>query len=53
LEELKKLSQNGFHECFLASRSVFTEQGEYYEGNAALVIVLFVFTRNEVILGTL
>jgi hypothetical protein len=39
LEELKKLSQNGFQECFqhLYSRwqMCIAEQGEYYEGNVA------------------
>jgi hypothetical protein len=39
LEELKKLSQNGFQECFqhLYSRwqKCIAEQREYYEGNVA------------------
>jgi transposase len=43
--ELKRLSQNGFQECFphLDSRwqKCVVAQGDYFEGNAASVIVMF------------
>jgi hypothetical protein len=44
MEKLKRLSQNGFQECFqyLCSRQqrFIVTQGVYFEGNVALMILL-------------
>jgi transposase len=50
-EELKRLSQNSFQECFqhIYSRwqkCIFT-QGDYFEGNVAYVVVLFCISRKQ------
>jgi len=56
-EELKRLSKNGFRECFqyLYSRwqKFIVDQGDYFEGNVAYMIVhfFFVFLRNTMIPG--
>ena len=55
-EELKRLPQHGFQGCFQQFYSRWQKcivvHGEYFEGNVAEIIVLFVYLRNNVISGT-
>jgi len=49
MEELKRLSQRGFQECFqhLYSRwqKCIIAQGEYFEGNVAYMFILFCISQ--------
>jgi hypothetical protein len=51
MEELKRLSQNGFQECFqhLDSRlqKCIFAQGDYFEGNVVEIIVLFCISQKK------
>ena len=50
-EELKRLSQNGLQECFqhLYGRwqKCIVAQGDYFEGNVAVMTALFCFSQKE------
>jgi hypothetical protein len=57
MEELKRLSQNGFqeysHRLYSRWQKCTAAQGKYYEGNVASITVIFyIFFRNKVIPGT-
>jgi hypothetical protein len=54
-KELKRLSQNGFQECFHHPYSRWQKckvaQWEYFEGNTVYIIVLLLYFRSKVIPG--